>query len=31
MNAVSIQSHEIALRYKFNNNASRCQGPRFFN
>jgi hypothetical protein len=19
------------LRYKFNNNASRCQGPRFFN
>lgn len=31
MNAVAVQSHEIALRYKFNNNASRCQGPRFFN
>ncbi|MEN9700278.1 MAG: hypothetical protein RLZZ301_1476 [Bacteroidota bacterium] len=31
MNTVAIQSHEIALRYKFNNNASRCQGPRFFN
>ncbi len=31
LNTVAIQSHEIALRYKFNNNASRCQGPRFFN
>lgn len=31
MNTVAIQSHELALRYKFNNNASRCQGPRFFN
>ena len=31
MNTVTIQSHELALRYKFNNNASRCQGPRFFN
>jgi type IX secretion system PorP/SprF family membrane protein len=31
LNNVAIQSHEIALRYKFNNNASRCQGPRFFN
>jgi type IX secretion system PorP/SprF family membrane protein len=31
MNTVSIQSHELALRYKFNNSASRCQGPRFFN
>ena len=31
MNTVAIQSHEIALRYKFNNSASLCQGPRFFN
>jgi type IX secretion system PorP/SprF family membrane protein len=31
MNAVAVQSHELALRYKFNNNAGRCQGPRFFN
>lgn len=31
LNAVAVQSHELALRYKFNNNASRCQGPRFFN
>lgn len=31
LNTVSIQSHELALRYKFNNSASRCQGPRFFN
>lgn len=30
MNTVTIQSHELALRYKFNNN-NRCQGPRFFN
>ena len=31
MSRVANQSHEVALRYKFNNNASRCQGPRFFN
>ena len=31
LNTVTIQSHELALRYKFNNSASRCQGPRFFN
>ena len=31
VNKVSVQSHEIALRWKFNNNTSRCQGPRFFN
>jgi hypothetical protein len=31
MNKVTVQSHEIALRWKFNNNTSRCQGPRFFN
>ena len=31
LSRVAIQSHEVALRYKFNNNASRCQGPRFFN
>jgi type IX secretion system PorP/SprF family membrane protein len=31
INTVAVQSHELALRYKFNNNASRCQGPRFFN
>ena len=30
MSRVANQSHEVALRYKFNNN-SRCQGPRFFN
>ncbi len=31
LNKVTVQSHEIALRWKFNNNTSRCQGPRFFN
>jgi hypothetical protein len=31
MNQVTVQSHEVALRYRFNNNTSRCQGPRFFN
>jgi len=31
LNQVTVQSHEIALRYRFNNNTSRCQGPRFFN
>jgi type IX secretion system PorP/SprF family membrane protein len=31
LNQVTVQSHEVALRYRFNNNTSRCQGPRFFN
>jgi type IX secretion system PorP/SprF family membrane protein len=30
MSRVANQSHEVALRYKFNT-STRCQGPRFFN